>query len=925
MRYSTAFLEKLYEHKVRTVTTRITLLDWQEKPLGRIDGVITDGSYNADGNSAVRRNISLSLSIVDRNNVKVFEYIDISKKVQVEIGLENTTDEHRDEDFIWFNMGTYILLDPSLSHDADSMSMTLQAQDKMALMNGTIGGDFSVPTTFVQRDSVTGDKSSLSWREIFYSAAVLFGEEDPGKVVINEVPDFIYDYVQVKTISGMKEDFIHVNAPVERKGERIIVEAWSPTTPETDMKFRQSERLYKLAKFGPPDPVETDASSNEIYMKNPGEAVSTVFDDVVKELGDTHEYFYDRDSNLVMQRIQNFINDTFDPIKKPELNYMSYELEMNNYLPDYTGFPFAYDFSNKEGVVSYNNNPAWTNLKNDFVVSSQDGTSTLQIAIDKKPQIKDTREWFKNVLKEYEENPGSVDLEFLRMDGNLTRMPYDAEEDTVPFLYKEKTNRTDPVYIDIPLEKVPWQIAHGLRNFISRNIYKVLGSVRTLPRWGNECESMIFKYTATVDKELLVPNMGIFNPASIPTGNVWLSGYPIAQVAENISDSEKLDYDNPFFTPEGDSAYWMYFLDIIDESTKLGRYSIDKIGRRTQVTTDDRASTIFRTNPTNIVVVTESELGGMGGRRLLDDMKSRGQAYCVIRNTNDQLFLQPAYTDADTKNSYPFKSITGDIALSQNQYLQEGPKKYLVGGGNKDIAFEINTNFNGAELSGAIAIKSGEFKHPITKQVFKNPVMNVRYNEIRTPVEIASADTDIFIAYIKNKETRLKFSASTDPIFTAIKLDAAGRTYHSVIKAGAKYASWEEFPFDHSESGDCIIAWAGQEVSKEGSSWVGNGYFDSIIELFNIRDAELVGLFSSDGAVDCFSVLRNSLYLYTNFSEVITISALPVYHLEPNTLIRVEDEFADIHGIFMITSISIPMSVDGGTMSINAIKVNQRI
>ena len=106
----------------------------------------------------------------------------------------------------------------------------------------------------------------------------------------------------------------------------------------------------------------------------------------------------------------------------------------------------------------------------------------------------------------------------------------------------------------------------------------------------------------------------------------------------------------------------------------------------------------------------------------------------------------------------------------------------------------------------------------------------------------------------------------------------------------------------------------------------GSGRLDALEVLFNMREAELVSLFDSTGAVDCFSKVRELIYNKTNFAEVITLTTLPVYHLEPNTLIRVEDERANIFGIFMITSFNIPFSTSGADlMSINAIKVNQRI
>ena len=933
-KYKTSFLEKLYEHKVRRVHSKVTLLNQDEKVYGEVDGVVMDGSLNVDGNSAVRRNVTLTLSIKDRDDKKVFTYIDLSKKVKVQIGLENYTDEHTDEEIIWFNMGTYLLLDPSYNHDTNTMTMSLQGQDKMALMNGTLGGLFPTTTTFLDKNDVTGEKTSRSWRQIFQDTATVFGGEDPGRVVVDEVPDYIYDYVQVKTVKGLYENFIHVDADSSEEGNRIISHAWDGDSAERDIKFSQGERLYRIRRFGPDDPVVSDSSTNEVYMKTAGDNFTSVFDDVVEQLGNTHEYFYDREGNLILQKVQNFINDSFDPIKRPDLDYLSYELNMENYMPDYTGFPFAYDFSNKEGVVSYTNNPAWTNVKNHFVVVGKDGGTTLEIAIDKKPTIEETREWFKLVQEEFQYDISSPDLEFLHLDGNYDRPIYNEDTDSVPWLFKEAANGADPVYVDVPLNRVPWQIAHGLRNYIARNVGE-LSNERVLPRWGRECESMIFKYTLDVQRELLLPNTGIFNPENIPIGDVWLTGYPVEDAASDVDEVEQLNYLDPQFSFTGDSAFWMYFIDIIDENSALGKYSISKIGKRTVVENSDKATTIFRTNPRNLVVITEEELEKLGGNSILEDLKGRNQPYAVIKNTTSKTIKRPELDAIETKNEFPWNAITGNIDTGQQQQLTvTGSGVFTIGGGAQDgLGFVINkgsTAFDdsdSSDIDGVVAISVGRFVHPVTKQSFKNELANSFsfYNTIVTPfIDPSNSDTLAFIAYIKNKNTRMPDSTSTDNLFAVIKFEGT-QAYYAAAGEEDEYPKWEPFTYDKNRDGDIIVATITQEgeVSEDGADF--SHRIDTIDDLFNIEEQPFTAMFSSDGAIDCFSLLRNLMYQYTNFSEVVTINCLPIYHLEPNTLVRIEDEFSDIHGVFLITSYSLPMGTSAQTMSINAVKVNQRI
>lgn len=70
--------------------------------------------------------------------------------------------------------------------------------------------------------------------------------------------------------------------------------------------------------------------------------------------------------------------------------------------------------------------------------------------------------------------------------------------------------------------------------------------------------------------------------------------------------------------------------------------------------------------------------------------------------------------------------------------------------------------------------------------------------------------------------------------------------------------------------------------------------------------------------------VRELLYQYTSYNESITIQALPVYTLEPNTRIEVRDLESNIFGDYMISTISIPLAI-GSTMSISATRALERI
>lgn len=71
-------------------------------------------------------------------------------------------------------------------------------------------------------------------------------------------------------------------------------------------------------------------------------------------------------------------------------------------------------------------------------------------------------------------------------------------------------------------------------------------------------------------------------------------------------------------------------------------------------------------------------------------------------------------------------------------------------------------------------------------------------------------------------------------------------------------------------------------------------------------------------------VLDEYLFKHSYCTESIAITALPVYHLEPNTRIYIRDDNSQINGEYIVSRITLPLTYNG-TMSISAIKAIERI
>jgi hypothetical protein len=116
-----------------------------ELPQDYIEGKITTGSINIDGNSSVRRTCNLTM-VSDNKELKDF-YWGIKTKFQLEIGLRNRLyGEYKAvkggdyPDIVWFPQGIYLIATFNTSISTNSLTVSISGKDKMSLLNGDFGG-----------------------------------------------------------------------------------------------------------------------------------------------------------------------------------------------------------------------------------------------------------------------------------------------------------------------------------------------------------------------------------------------------------------------------------------------------------------------------------------------------------------------------------------------------------------------------------------------------------------------------------------------------------------------------------------------------------------------------------------------------------------------------------------------------------------
>lgn len=139
------FLVKLNNDKNRTIYAHVISLNQYEHPIEQLEGVVTAGSITIDGQSAVRRVCSLTLSAKNLNINNV--YWGLSTKVKIEIGLQNNINSQYD-DIIWFPQGVFILTDFKTTQTVNNYTINLTGKDKMCLLNGDVSGNLPAPVRF---------------------------------------------------------------------------------------------------------------------------------------------------------------------------------------------------------------------------------------------------------------------------------------------------------------------------------------------------------------------------------------------------------------------------------------------------------------------------------------------------------------------------------------------------------------------------------------------------------------------------------------------------------------------------------------------------------------------------------------------------------------------------------------------------------
>lgn len=596
----TNFLTNLQSHRHREIFARVTLLSWEELPIERIEGKVTGGSINIDGNSSVRRTCSLNL-VAKEININNFLW-GLNSKFYLEIGLTNKVNPIYPE-IIWFKQGMFIATGLNISYATNNYSISLNGKDKMCLLNGEVGGSFPQTIDFGTEEYVEKLDNGEATRTIKKIPVINimremlqnYGNELAKNIILKDIEDNgleLIDYKGKPDLYLIKEETtqIYINIILDTNVKVYDAEDGTMYTISTIPNYEPlvGNDLTRIELI-PGTKVTFVPGSNELYtvskvsygtamgyrltelvypqdlIANVGETVVSILDKIKSFLGD-FEYFYDIDGRFIFQKKPIYMDHTW--------NSQSKQLEVA--VIQQEDASIAYHFNDSNLITSFGNQPNLLNARNDYTVwGTKKGVSGAEIyiharyAIDHKPKV------------------------YVSMDMSDTGDKTERRPQTVYY----SDSRFANIKEDLPHKEVDWreviyQMALDYRRFYHSDnfLYEVAKNNKFY--LDNEFYDL-FPYGKTGYEQYytdLGPDAGV----DIEGKSFWRQLYNIDGTwnMEKLEDIEHL-------------IFWFDFLEC--ENTSVESIGVPTIGDRAKSVNDSNVKSIYYREVPNILFVQESD------------------------------------------------------------------------------------------------------------------------------------------------------------------------------------------------------------------------------------------------------------------------------------------------------------------------------
>ena len=379
------FLEQIDDFINQKQYIRITLLDWQENGIKEIEGELTSGSITKDGSSTIRRTCNFSCTVDGESyNIDNMDMdFAINKKIFIEVGIKNYTNEYPEYPILWFPQGIFYISSFSVSSSATtSVNISIQLKDKMAGLNGDVGGLFPATTILDTMDTQLPTGEYVTEKVLLYDLIIEVVNHIGGELLQNIVVEDVPKRIQ-RIMRWMGENPLWM-APVYNKTDNDDILYDENNIGYYDCRLSEDEAKAEKAKhdnygeykqYNAGDDVGyiyDDFYYTDDFTVSPGSSVTNVLDSIVEYLGN-YEYFYDEFGIFHFREIKNYLNTTQATIvsmaASPGLADGSNSHDTNEaYLTDITTGKSIFNFSHDKNLINITVNPQYDNIKNDFIV-----------------------------------------------------------------------------------------------------------------------------------------------------------------------------------------------------------------------------------------------------------------------------------------------------------------------------------------------------------------------------------------------------------------------------------------------------------------------------------------------------------------------------------------------------------------------------
>jgi hypothetical protein len=645
--YDSDFLLEIDNLQYKEQIIKITLLDFSEKPIKEIQGKIVSGSLSVDGTSNVRRTCNLSM-IADEPEYN--RLITINKKVEVSMGIKNTTDKYTKYDYIWFPLGIYVIINATNSGG----TLSLQLKDKMCLLNGECGGTLPASTTFDEYDTQDSDGNWIVERPTIYQIiqelVSHFGGEQLGKILISDVDARVKKVM--KWIGSSPLYLVKTNEEGTTQYEAFTSESLVPQGSDYTMFTYGDDIGYVYTDFTYPNELVGDA----------GSTVADILETIKNTLGN-YEYFYDLDGNFIFQEKKNYLNTTQATVELEKLKNDDYVVQMDKGKS-------VYSFSDSNLVTTFSNSPQWSMIKNDFIVwgvrtDSNDTEWPIRyhLTIDSKPQVGNTYKVFFYTDPDDGLEKAKAPLSF----NTLSEFPKIGAADV--FYMAEDT---DYIY--------KWDGSSQTYEMLAVKLEEI-----TTTDWRTEL------YLQGVSSLPYATDNGYYYTE---LANEWPKLYDVraGQFKEGVTKlPAELDY----------------YLDFIDSGASISELSVSNIGRRTKVLNDDDVNCLFAPEIPDLVLIN---LGDENVAALRQECEEQGQEYIQIpENTfslitgggsansafdaiKDLLYQYTSYNESISINCLPIYYLEPNTIINVRDSDTEIRGDYIIN--SMTIPLDINSTMS---------------------------------------------------------------------------------------------------------------------------------------------------------------------------------------------------------------------------------------